>query len=209
MHTGVHISLFYAICIISSAWICEMLCMYTHTSIQTFQIPWTVVNLQCFRLKRLAFLLVWLSRNFSLIEGNTTNNSSWGTDLGVFLSVSFPPLHSSLGHQWSTQHQRPWEEGISELVVSFSFLVLCLELGWDQLIARVSEHILSHECKHLWIATNEVEGGLRLLWKSASATQSLWLIREILLGADHCPWPQGLQKLLCEKWWVGGKEGKQ
>lgn len=25
-----------------------MLCMCTHTSIQTFQIPWTILNLQCF-----------------------------------------------------------------------------------------------------------------------------------------------------------------
>lgn len=182
-----------------------MLCMCTHTSIQTFQIPWTIVN-QCFtQAERLAFLLVWLKRSFFLTEGNTTNTSSWGTNLVCFFFPSFSPLHASLGHQWSMQ-QRPWEEWISEQAVSFSFLVLCLALGRDQLVARVSKYILSHECKHLWMATNELTGGLRLLWKSASATLSPW--SEFLLGADRHLWVQGLQRLLYGKWWVGWNKGK-
>lgn len=118
------------------------------------------------RLKRLALLLVWLSQNFSLFERNTTN-SSWGTNL-VFFSFLIPSLpfmqawgisgaHSSRGHERNESQSR-WYPSL-----------YCAGPGaW--LIARVSEHVLSHECKHLWMTANEVTGGLRLLWKSACAT---------------------------------------
>lgn len=156
------------------------------------------------RLKRLALLLVWLSQNFSLFERNTTN-SSWGTNLVFFFPFSFLPspscrLGASVEHT-AAEAMRGMNLRAGGILL---FTVLGLVLGSLQGSVNTSCHMNVNISGWLQMRSQGVSGCF------GNQPVPLFLPvanNRVLLGADHCLWTKGLQKLLCGKWWVGWKKG--
>lgn len=182
-----------------------MLCMCTHISIQTFRIPWTVVHLQCFAqaekisfatcVAESEFLPVWKEYHQFFLRDKSS----------FFFPFSFLPspscrLGASVEHT-AAEAMRGMNLRAGGILL---FTVLGLVLGSLQGSVNTSCHMNVNISGWLQMRSQGVSGCF------GNQPVPLFLPvanNRVLLGADHCLWTKGLQKLLCGKWWVGWKKG--